>query len=120
MIPNETKAKVFNLYHGQYVNSSSGRCRLRDQDFIDSLDWIELRPITALTDEEKNELASIMGTLRVDYFSESLHEGLTFSLNIHKTIQAYQYLQSIGIDLPQYLLNGQTLKEAGLAVYDET
>lgn len=33
-------------------------------------------------------------------------------------LRAYQFLQSRGYDLPHYLLNGQTLKEAGLAVYE--
>lgn len=32
---------------------------------------------------------------------------------------AYQFLQSKGYDLPQYLLGDKTLKEAGLAIYEE-
>jgi len=34
-------------------------------------------------------------------------------------LKSYQFLQSKGYDLPQYLLGGKTLKEAGLAIYEE-
>jgi hypothetical protein len=34
------------------------------------------------------------------------------------TTECYQYLQSKGYDLPMWLLGGKTLKEAGLAVYE--
>lgn len=33
-------------------------------------------------------------------------------------LEAYQYLISEGFDVPQYLLGGKTLKEAGLATYE--
>jgi hypothetical protein len=40
-------------------------------------------------------------------------QGVVDSLRIH------QYLISIGFDLPHYLLNGSTLKEAGLCIYNQ-
>ena len=40
------------------------------------------------------------------------------SISSHTPIEAYQYLLSRGYDLPQYLLNGRTLKESGLAIYE--
>lgn len=38
--------------------------------------------------------------------------------NVFRNEFAYQYLQSQGYDLPHYLLDGKTLHEAGLAIYE--
>lgn len=37
---------------------------------------------------------------------------------IERQIHVYQFLQSRGYDLPNYLLDGKTLHEAGLAIYE--
>lgn len=40
-------------------------------------------------------------------------------LNDYNHILLFQFLQSKGYDLPQYLLGGKTLKESGLAIYKQ-
>ncbi len=37
---------------------------------------------------------------------------------VKNQVQVYQFLQSKGYDLPNYLLGGKTLHEAGLAIYE--
>lgn len=96
------------------------------------LSWIKLilRPLSAITDEDAIELGYIIdpkvGPLEqgdllkeissvVDALSNSEYkdaEGAPIRL-----LWAYQFLQARGYDLPLSLLGGQTLKEAGLAIY---
>ncbi len=73
--------------------------------------WVKLllRPIESLTDEE----AVKMGFLNSADFLESSR----ITIDQVGCFLHYQYLQSIGIDLPSFYLEGKTLKEAGLALY---
>jgi hypothetical protein len=93
-----------------------------------------LKPLSAMLREDAIEVAKLQ--------QEKFGEGLKISLHIddknygcldcliewdghrHDYWQpvyspTLQYLQSKGYDLPQYLLGGKTLHEAGLAIYEE-
>ncbi len=147
MISNEVKAKMFAMYLGQecvsYVGTTEFKRKLIAVGGIDDEPYIKLRlgtpekghvvaallkadfwklilrTIDQLTDEEKDDLANILGVLSVDNFIIAIKENVPYALNIHKTIDSYQYLLSIGIDLPSIHLGGKTLIEAGLAIRKE-
>lgn len=121
----EIKSIIFHQYHGQYVDSDKGRCRLRDSDFIDTLNWIKLKHISDITDEDAVGLAKIVfskeshnsesGKWYIDtYFIKNKLENTTAKTYL----SVCQYLISKGYDVPQYLLGNKTLKEAGLAIYE--
>lgn len=61
--------------------------------------------------ETNNKVTSIWHIFGGAHYVEYIHEG-NISLN------RGQFLQSRGYDLPSYYLGGQTLKEAGLAIYN--
>ncbi len=88
-----------------------------------------LRTIDQLTDEECIEAGKMFfpedseysyyqflidGRLYVKQFSE-----LNSLMNSTNCVRLYQYLLSIGIDLPNYYLDGKTLIESGLAIRKE-
>ncbi len=88
-----------------------------------------LKPLSVVTDEDNIEVGKIIGNLSENFtdgnltvikiskmFIENLLTG-RLSKNAVLVIIVFQYLQSRGYDLPQYILNGKTLKEAGLAIY---
>jgi hypothetical protein len=79
-----------------------------------------LKPLSAITDEDVIELYKIMvGDDFDERYIETFKKGEGVKIdNIMKNVIAYQWLQSKGYDLPQYLLGGKTLQEAGLAVYE--
>lgn len=107
-----------------------------------------LKPLSAITDEDALEVAKIVGFENPEVYSrtedyvliqekgkpvnnksvsiwfdgEILADGserTTYEFSISEGISfVYQYLQSKGYDLPQYLLGGKTLKEAGLCIYE--
>ena len=125
-ITKEIKAKVFAQYLGQYVNSSKGICVLRDMDFIDSLDWIQLKPLSVITDEHAKELAELKGNENPLYIIASFRGQPEYKKGPDQRIinwfleqtKFYQFLQSKGYDLPNFYLGGKTLQEAGLATYE--
>lgn len=87
-----------------------------------------LKPISSITDEDKEWLADLFGWKEVKNISVGafLSELIKTEYNLYradKTIIAIQYLQENGYDLPHYLLGGEfccrTLQQAGLAVYEK-
>jgi len=129
-ITNEIKAKVFAQYLGQYVICDSeyhGKKELNGRSLFGLPPCkIILKPLSAITDEDAIEVAQlIMGGF------EALKNGKAFIKQIDKresmvlhfhplnTFQAFQFLQSKGYDLPNYLLGGKTLNEVGLAIYEK-
>jgi hypothetical protein len=142
MISNETKAKVLSPYIGKlFVNDINTIPRDHFKITYFTLDGIRndghlftntkavLRPITALTDEEYYKISELCGGANMEYvyklehariiirqlYLNNVHCGLSMSI----TFQINDYLRSIGIDLPHYLLDGKTLHECGLCVYEE-
>lgn len=89
-----------------------------------------LKPLSSITDEDAIELASIHkwkelwkedGYMDEEAINRSLIEkgnDMVTTELFKLPIKGYQFLQSKGYDLPQYLLGGATLKEAGLAIYE--
>jgi len=154
---NEIKAKVFAQYLGQRCATAEERfnspgltligisdlgCQVRDAAikltyYVTESDLkIVLRPLSAITDEDKVQVAKIEGYYYPNVKAFSTEElKLTFSFDsvldfciewkgnrndYFQTLSssAYQYLQSKGYDLPNYLLGGKTLKESNLAIYE--
>lgn len=137
-ISNEVKAKVFAMYLYQLMIAEGSEMELTGTNHMDGEPYLIgynghngdgdfhpddckliLRQLNQLTNEEKDELANILGVLRVDNFIQNFRHKSSYSINIHETIAAFQYLLSIGIDLPSIHLDGKTLIEAGLAIRKE-
>ena len=134
-ITNEIKSIMFHQYHRQYVDSDKGRCVLRDADFVDTLEWIVLKSLSEITDEDMIWVYDGCNNLHeqrklhpehVTKNSPSL-EDMKYSLNngfAHYTggyltkTWVFQYLLSKGYDVPQYLLGYRTLQQVGLAKYE--
>jgi hypothetical protein len=77
---------------------------------------LRLKSLSEITNEDAIEVAKIS---HFDYRIEQKEFELSGALfsDWNDIPMAYQYLQSKGYDMPQYLLGGKTLKEVGLAVY---
>ena len=106
---------------------------------VEGIRFTSIRPLSAITDEEAIEVAKIFGFENPFIYKRIYDSRIYISNGKNKLsiwndgeilfdeqpggygtplyLLAYQYLQSIGIDLPQFLLGGKTLKEAGLALY---
>lgn len=112
---------------------------------VEGIQFTSIRPLSELSNEEAVEVAKIFGFESPEPFELSNDRIILFCPQTNASISiwfdgeimitdgerdisiggdgvplyllAYQYLQSIGIDLPQFLLGGKTLKEAGLALY---
>jgi hypothetical protein len=82
-----------------------------------------LKPLSEITDKEVLEVAKLNG-YRVDGSYKNYTLEITKDALLGKrpdvkiiNVECWQYLISRGYDLPQYLLGGKTLKQAGLAIY---
>lgn len=123
MITNEIKAKVFSGYLPYFIDSHMrlGMLKIIETLLVENPKYhnrLILKPLDNLTDEDEIGLANIIGSLRTDEFINALITGGFYALRIYETLQAVQFLQSKGYDLPQHLLEGKTLHEAGLATYE--
>lgn len=100
---------------------------------------IILKPLISITDEEAIEMAKIFGGVDGEIIlnrpTDLKNDDIHFSVQVYRNvpdfksystpkywidgygIEAYQWLQSKGYDLPHYLLGGKTLQESGLAIY---
>jgi hypothetical protein len=138
-ISNEIKAKVFAQYLGQrFVNGAGHEDALRSIDGEEfrinrlqhngKLCKLILRPLSEITDRDAIELGLQLSgrTTAIESLSDAFYRtvGREFVLCDFKGREivmpsgAYQYLQSRGYDLPHYLLNGKTLHESGLCIYE--
>lgn len=119
-LTNEMKAKYFMQHYKQYVNSNKGPCRLRDADGVDKLEWIELKPLEAISDEHAKGLHSILRlgnneagyeTTWQDIKKAVINDGIDglmlFDFYGH-IIECYHYLQLNGFAL---CWNGYTVDQ---------
>ena len=114
-----------------------------DEHKISAPHKLILKPLSSITDEDAIDVCRLEGcwskgevnSLLKDSKEVLVSSGKHFILNLEldfkgvykgssrtsgaDAIQVYQYLQSKGYDLPNYLLGGKTLKEVGLAIYEE-
>lgn len=147
-ITNEIKAKVMMQYWGQDLSipdyfgyelegvsglsvKAFGRNNGMHELFKLEACKLILKPLSSITDEDATELACIHKWKELweeDSFmdEEAINRSLIEKGNDMVTTElfklpfkGYQFLQYKGYDLPQYLLGGKTLKEAGLAIYPE-
>ncbi len=130
----EIKSIMFHQYHGQYVDSDKGRCRLRDSDFVDSLNWIVLKSLEEISDEdmiwvydtthnlhEQRKLKPewvLTVTPSLKDMKEQINNGFShYTGGWLCNVWVFQYLLSKGYDVPQFLLGYRTLHQVGLAKY---
>lgn len=95
-----------------------------------------LKPLSSITMDDAIEVCKIYGhekgqviispkedklTIIEFKIAEYNSEYIWLSLNTNEkwNIFVYQYLQSKGYDLPQFLLGGKTLEKSGLAIYEK-
>jgi hypothetical protein len=132
-ITKEIKCKVFAQYLGRDLKTQTGTVQLvgiHVDNFNRVFDAVVLngnvthtsetenvklilKPLSAITDEDAIVIHKIAQSqfLTVLQAKEYIDDYATKST-------CYQYLQSKGYDLPNYLLNGKTLKEVDLAIYE--
>jgi hypothetical protein len=76
-----------------------------------------LKPLSAITDSDAIEVQKILG-LRMSKKSNQFKD-ICNAATPECAIEIYQFLQNKGYDMPHYLLGIKTLKEVGLAIYEE-
>ncbi len=91
--------------------------------------FLVLKSISAITDEDAIEFCKILypyawythtadkAKYCIDKLFNSDEDHTVY--NFQRIIDGIQFLQSKGYDLPHYLLQGKTLKEAGIAIYEQ-
>lgn len=127
-ISSETKVKVLVQYLGQMLNIKSSKTnefvRLdlhRLQHISEFNQWqakLILNHLSNITESDLHEVSNICATLSPGSVINSILKKTTYMLLVDKTIELSQFLISKGYDLPNYLLDGKTLQQAGLAVYE--
>jgi len=139
-ITNEIKAKVFAQYLGQkckiknfepiYVLSHAGIAHIGITDEVNNVGSpcgfneieILLKPLSQISDEDAIEVAKIQyKSIDAERLYHNAETGkCSAALCNIPTLCGFacQFLQSRGYDLPNYLLGGKTLNEAGLAIYE--
>ncbi len=146
-ITDEIKTKVLSQYLGQPFKmiTNGGEFKvspatLGNIQLINPEDTLVLKPLSSITDEDAIEVAKIEGLVnakitgknnyKIELSDDSYILLITYKGRIDlykntnhiaqdKTLEMFQYLQSKGYDLPNYLLGGKTLHEAGLAIYKD-
>lgn len=137
-ISNEIKAKVFAQYLGQRIlvksltnytcdlvlnnpyNDHRNGMELKSAIFNNAI--LILKPLSQISDEDAIEVAHIgYGVERKQKINENKDRYIKnvkiYFLN-NPTAFVYQFLQSKGYDLPNYYLDGKTLFESNLAIYE--
>ncbi len=138
-ITTEIKEKMFAQHQGQVAEwQMPGYTHKVETEIIqfDGIDFltshnakIRLKPLPDISKKDALEVSKIIGG--ASHLSEesqiSQVRDLLCSPNIYvnvtnisgiKWLLAFQYLELKGYDLPQQLLDGKTLHECGLAVYE--
>jgi hypothetical protein len=146
-ITNEIKITVFAQYLGQrwrWKGNSVVKLYLTDINTIGNPEYkdnemlLELKPLTAITDEHAIEMAKLFGDVDGEIIinrpTDVTNKDIYFVVQVYTNkpkftsystpkiwsdgygVNAYQWLQSKGYDLPHYLLGGKTLIESGLAI----
>ncbi len=123
-ISNDIKAKVFAQYLGQRLQRGGMMtiellyaCKNAAYNTYDDI-VLKLKPLSAIADEDAIEVSTMLWGNKMPNPMETIkHQLFTYSVS-DVPARCYQLLQSKGYDLPQYLLGGKTLHEAGLAIYE--
>jgi len=112
LLENETDA----CNHTNY-NTDQAKLILTPLSQISDEDAIEFVKVTSKDDtfvKCENGVIFHKDSLFEDVFATNLNDNYNTCL----PIKSFQFLQSKGYDLPQYLLGGKTLHECGLAIYE--
>ena len=141
-ISNEIKEKVFAQYLRQrwkFKNEAKGfEKATKHQLFLTDINHVLfnpefkecggiiliLKPLSKITKEDAWEIVRMRyGTGSMEIEEEALLNSAEGITNLIKEgddcqIKIYQYLQSKGYDMPNYLLDNKTLEKAGLAIYE--
>ena len=139
-ITHEIKCKVFAQYWGQKIAKFENHPNidlvddvLIDGCYINRYKLI-IKPLLAITDEDAIQVCKLQQEfkeqtgIKVGFHIDEKNSGCLdciiewdgYKHDYFQPVysQTYQYLQSKGYDLPQYFLEGRTLHEAGLAIYE--
>lgn len=137
--PKEIKFKVALQYYGQpflvcyniennpVIETFSGKNieqGMYEPDNENKRELLILKPLSSITDKDAIEVAKIAKCkyciADISDLKPHLLRSMSFTnvWNGNTVLSICQYLQSKGYDLPQYLLGGKTLKEAGIAIYE--
>ena len=115
----------FIINDGTLVN---GTCKPSTMTLINEKDVLVLRPICCIKVKEQHKLASIGGHVNFDEITMSNNgywvlwnktKKRKFIYFVDMTNQQVEYLRHVGVDYPHYLLNGKTLFESGLCIYNK-
>ena len=124
-ITTEIKEKVFAQYlgtksilyvGGKIVGESNLTTNILNQLSKNDVKLV-LKPLSEMSQEDSFKVMKLSG---FEYKIESKQFELAGALfsDWNDIPMAYQYLQSKGYDLPNYLLGKKTLEECGLAIYE--
>lgn len=131
-ITNQIKAKIFAQYlFSDYKDHNNQIYELTPSSISRFLSGainitLLIKPLSLITDKDAVALHGIMypdslhfeDYEKISNITEWIINNNTDVVKFRHSINGYQYLQSKGYDLPQYLLDGKTLKETGLAIYE--
>src|SRR3990167_4382186 len=98
-----------------YFNEDDIKLLLKPLSSITDEDAIEVTKILDISysktgEQEYYDLAGFVDYIENEFFNEKIY-------SVKSIIILTQFLQSKGYDLPNYLLDGKTLFESGLAIY---
>ena len=99
-----------------YFNEDDIKLLLKPLSSITDEDAIEVTKILDISysktgEQEYYDLAGFVDYIENEFFNEKIY-------SVKSIIILTQFLQSKGYDLPNYLLDGKTLFESGLAIYE--
>ena len=122
-LTNELKARFFAQYWGQEVLRFTHPNLLDDiwrvneleDDLAGRYGYLELKPLSSITDEDAAEVARLMGRFGLYVYLINQGRGFINSAGIpfRLPIKVYQYLQSKGYALPFMDISVTTFIEAG-------
>lgn len=137
-------AQYLNQPFKMILNNNSfftGKCSLETIILLNTEDILVLKPISSITDNDAIEMAKLFGNIKDNvklnrpnnindndnHFIIQVYtdkpEFISYTIpkiiNQNIGIYEYQWLQLKGYDLPHYLLNGKTLYESNLCIYDK-
>jgi len=117
-ISSDIKKQVLAQYTGR--KTIFNKLQLKDLTSISEKDCIKIYDICfkdTSDDEFKIKTGKSISKFLNGFFTLSSISEYHHNINIRAVLLCFQYLQSEGYDLPQYLLGGKTLEEYGLANY---
>lgn len=131
----EIKARVFALYWGQAIINAEGLSKLKRMDELNPIregDFLEVKPLSAITDEDAKAIArrvwtdEIVGKVQIDDVKRWI-KGIFLDGNLYSwewdrvddftkddEFFAIDYLRSKGYALPAFGFSVNELVEAGI------